>query len=160
MKKDFATYQRIKKIQTDLALLRAELNKLDKLIDQQPSNFFVQQRTQRTQRILALAEAEVQCVTALQMMEAPITGPTKTDDHNPPGLAEFLLTALATGRAAEAMVGDLNEHFADECEELGRRRAVWRYWARTLRSLWPVLRRGIGKALKWGAVIAAVRRLF
>ncbi len=39
-------------------------------------------------------------------------------------------------------------------------RAVRLYSARTLRSLWPLLRRAIGKALKWGAVIATVRRLF
>ncbi len=80
--------------------------------------------------------------------------------QNPPKIAEFLLTALATSRAAEAMVGDLTERFADECEKFGHQRAVRLYWARTLRSLWPLLRRAIGKALKWGAVIAAVRRLF
>jgi hypothetical protein len=79
---------------------------------------------------------------------------------SPPKLAEFLLTALATTRAAEAMIGDLNERFADECKKFGRDRAVRLYWARTLRSLWPLLRRAIGKALKWGAVIAAARRLF
>jgi hypothetical protein len=58
------------------------------------------------------------------------------------------------------MVGDLNERFANERDKLGRCRAVRLYWARTLRSLWPLLRRAIGKALKWGAVIAAARRLF
>jgi hypothetical protein len=31
---------------------------------------------------------------------------------------------------------------------------------RMLRSLWPLPRRAIGEALKWGAVIAAVKRLF
>jgi hypothetical protein len=77
-------------------------------------------------------------------------GPSKLD---PPKFAEFLLTALATAGAAEAMVGDLNECFTDECEKLGRRRAVWRYWARTLRSTWSLLWRAVGKAVKWGAVI-------
>src|SRR5258708_15480863 len=42
----------------------------------------------------------------------------------------------------------------------GRDYAVRWYWTDTLRSLWPLLRRAIGKALKWGAVIATVRRLF
>jgi hypothetical protein len=79
---------------------------------------------------------------------------------DPPEFAEFLLTLLATTRTAEAMIGDLNEHFARERKELGRDRAVRLYCARTLRSLWPLLRRAIGKAMKWGAVIAAVRRLF
>jgi len=45
-------------------------------------------------------------------------------------------------------------------KKLGRPRAVRLYWARTLRSLWPLLRRAIGKALKWGVLIATVRRLF
>jgi hypothetical protein len=83
-----------------------------------------------------------------------------SDKRDPPKMAEFLLTALATTRRAEAMIGDLNERFTDECKKFGRDRAVRLYWARTLRSLGPLLRRAIGKALKWGAVIAAVRRLF
>ena len=78
----------------------------------------------------------------------------------PPKIAEFLLTATVTTRTTEAMIGDLNERFAAECKKLGRHRAVWLYWARTLRSLWPLLRRAIGKAMKCGAVIAAVRRFF
>jgi hypothetical protein len=81
-------------------------------------------------------------------------------NSEPPTLAEFLLTALAATRTAEAMIGDLNERFTCDCDEFGRPRAVHLYWARTLRSLCPLLRRAIGKALKWGAVIAAVRRLF
>ena len=72
-------------------------------------------------------------------------------------MAEFLLTALATTRTVEAMIGDLNEHFTRDCEELGQHRAVRLYWARALRALWPLLRRAIGKALKWGAVIATTR---
>jgi hypothetical protein len=79
---------------------------------------------------------------------------------DPPKIAEFLLTALATARHAESAIGDLNERFADECQKLGRDRAVRLYWARTLRSLWPLLWRAMGKAVKWGAVIAALRRLF
>jgi hypothetical protein len=88
------------------------------------------------------------------------SGITAPDNREPPRIAEFLLTALATTPRAESMVGDLNERFADECKKLGRDSAVRLYWARTLRSLWPLLRRAIGKALKWGAVVAALRRLF
>jgi hypothetical protein len=82
------------------------------------------------------------------------------DKRDPPKIAEFLLTALSSPSRADAIIGDLNERFADECEKLGRDRAVRLYCARTLRSLGPLLRRAIGKALKWGAVIAAFRRLF
>jgi hypothetical protein len=86
--------------------------------------------------------------------------PEAIDNRDPPKLAEFLLIAFATTRHAAHVVGDRNEVFARECEEFGRDRAVRRYWADTLRSLWPLLRRVIGKALKWGAVIATVRRFF
>jgi hypothetical protein len=81
------------------------------------------------------------------------------NDGDPPTLAEFLLIAFATKRKAEYVAGDLNERFARECQEFGRPRAASRYWANTLRSLWPLLVRATGGALKWSAVIAAVRRL-
>jgi hypothetical protein len=82
--------------------------------------------------------------------------------HNsePPMLAEFLLTMLLKPSHVEAVTGDLNEHFTNERRKFGRDRAVWLYWARTLRSLWPLLWRAMGKAVKWSAVIAAARRFF
>ena len=85
---------------------------------------------------------------------------SRTKQVAPPKVAEFLLTALATTPRANAMNGDLNEHFTRDCEKLGRRRAVRLYWARTLRSLWPLLVRAIGRAVKWGALIATTRWYF
>ena len=67
---------------------------------------------------------------------------------HPGGVVEFLLTALSSSSRDEAQIGDLNERFADDCKKLGCRRAVRLYWARTLRSLAPLLRRAVGKALK------------
>jgi hypothetical protein len=81
----------------------------------------------------------------------------RTENLDPPKIAEFLLIAFATTRYAAHAVGDRNEVFARECKELGRDRAVRRYWADTLRSLRPLLTRAIERALKWGA---AFRRLF
>jgi predicted DNA-binding protein (UPF0251 family) len=78
--------------------------------------------------------------------------PTRDDEPDPPRLAEFLLTLVMPPSRADAVTGDLNEHFARDYKELGRRRAVRLYWARTLPSLWPLLRRAIGKAMKWGAI--------
>ena len=89
---------------------------------------------------------------------AKIYNLTLIDD--PPKLAESLLAALLKPAHADALIGDLNERFADESEKFGRPRAVRLYWARTLRSLWPLLVRAISKASKWGAVIDAVRRHF
>jgi hypothetical protein len=84
----------------------------------------------------------------------------KAAETDPPKLAEFLLIAFATSRQADHMIGDRNEKFDRECEEFGRDRAVRRYWADTLRSLRPLLVRAIGRALKWGVVVAAVKRFF
>jgi hypothetical protein len=83
--------------------------------------------------------------------------PPATD---PPSFADFLLVMLLKPSHVAAAIGDLREHFERECQCLGQRRAVWLYWKRTFDSLWPLLKRIIGKAVKWGAVIAAVRRLF
>jgi hypothetical protein len=96
----------------------------------------------------------------LQIIDEAQNRAMARNNRHPPKLAEFLLTLFATSHHADAAIGDLNERFTDECEKLGRPRAVRLYRARTLQSLWPLLRRAIGKALKWGAVIAAVRRLF
>ena len=84
----------------------------------------------------------------------------ETTASEPPWLAEFLLTMLLKPSHVDGVTGDLNERFASECRDLGQRRAIWRYWRRAFDSLWPLMRRAIGKALKWGAVIAAVKRLF
>jgi hypothetical protein len=105
-------------------------------------------------------EDEKNCARIHRRVRHKIVLSRKADDQNPPGLAEFLLMLFATRRRADYVVGDLNEVFARECKEFGYDRAVRRYWANTLRSLGPLLVRAIGKALKWGAVIAAVRRLF
>jgi hypothetical protein len=80
------------------------------------------------------------------------------DTPDPPKIAEFILMVLASN--AEAMLGDLNERFTDDCQRIGKRRATRLYWARTLRSIGPILIRWLRKALKWGVVIEAARRLF
>jgi hypothetical protein len=78
--------------------------------------------------------------------------------REPPKLAEFVLTAFATSAKREAIRGDLAEIFARECCQLGAARAKRLYWARTLRSLAPLLCRAAVKAMKWGALIDVVRR--
>jgi len=84
----------------------------------------------------------------------------RAPDRCPPKIAEFLLAVLLRPSRADAVVGDLNERFDGAVEKFGRHRSARMYWGWTLRSLWPLLGRAIGKALKWGAVIATVRRLF
>jgi hypothetical protein len=79
----------------------------------------------------------------------------------PPAAAEFLLElAAGSQKEADGLIGDLNERFCRECKELGHRRAKVRYWARTIRSLRPLVVRTVVRAVKLGAVIALVRRYF
>jgi hypothetical protein len=78
----------------------------------------------------------------------------------PPKGAELLFSVLVEPAHAEAALGDLDERFNKECEELGPARAARRYWGRVLRSLLPLLRRAIGRAAKWGAILATVKRIF
>jgi len=73
--------------------------------------------------------------------------------------ADLLLIMFLKPSHVASAIGDLGEQFDRDCRCLGRRRAIWLYWRRTFDSLWPLLRRAIGKALRWGAVIAAVKRL-
>jgi hypothetical protein len=78
----------------------------------------------------------------------------------PPKVAEFLLAFLLKPSRADAMIGDLNERFQRDYKDLSCHRARWLYWARTLQSLWPLMRQAAGRALKVGAMIEAARRFF
>lgn len=82
------------------------------------------------------------------------------DASNPPAVAEFLLRVCATSKHQEAALGDMNERFAQDCADRGMRRARLLYWAGTLRSLFPLATRLVGRALKWAAVMDAIRRHF
>jgi len=92
-------------------------------------------------------------IAAFRLDVAPFPSPSPA----PPKWAEVIFIALKPA-AAEAILGDLNERFVDDCERLGPARARRHYRARVLRSLLPLVRRALGRALKWGALIAAVRK--
>ena len=158
MKRDFSRklnrsqIKRITERKAALASAEAELASLLRpgIIDDPNERVCLHQRRAYQLEYIEFLDEEI-----AQIAQADATA---RDDRDPPKLAELLLIACSTARHAEATVGDLNEHFARDCKEKGRDRAVRLYWARTLRSLWPLLRRAIGKALKWGAVIATVKR--
>jgi hypothetical protein len=77
----------------------------------------------------------------------------------PPRLAEFLLTLFANSEHGESACGDLNERYSREHEAFGTLRAKRLYWARALRSLWPLLCRVVGRAVKWGVILSIKRFL-
>ena len=81
-----------------------------------------------------------------------------SEQADPPAFAEFLLESFLTSKRGQALVGDMRERFGRECIELGRKRAERRYWAQTVRSLWPLLRRAIARMIKWGAFVDAFWR--
>lgn len=86
--------------------------------------------------------------------------PNVIGQPEPPQFAEFLVIALSSSRHGDAAIGCLNERFTRECEEYGVKRARLRYWAKAAKSIAPLLVRAVGKALKWGVVVAAVKRFF
>jgi hypothetical protein len=89
---------------------------------------------------------------------APPMSPSKPQPRN---FAAFLVRAFAKSpNAAESVIGDMHERFANHCAKYGVRRARLYCWADTLHSLWPLLRRALGRTLKWAAIISAVKRYF
>jgi hypothetical protein len=81
-------------------------------------------------------------------------------EFEPPVRAEFCLSLLFSGVKGEALLGDLNERFNEDCKRYGGKRARRLYWARTLHSLWPLFRLVIARAIKCTIVINTVRRFF
>jgi hypothetical protein len=77
----------------------------------------------------------------------------------PPAVAEFLFLLFVDSERAESIQGCLNERFSGDCASFGCARARRRYWASVIRSLWPLLRRAVAHAVKWAAVLSALKRL-
>jgi hypothetical protein len=128
----------------------------------QTDNRYLREQIEKAQRVIRDSEIlriQMDIARAHKSRISAVSGSVATN-YDPPAIAEFSLTILATTRSADAMIGDLNERFARECREFGRDRAVRLYWARTLRSLGPLLWRAIGKVVRWGVVLAVLRRLF
>jgi hypothetical protein len=57
----------------------------------------------------------------------------------PPSWAEYAVNLFAPAKRREALVGDLEERFAKDCERLGEKRARRKYCIRAIRELGPVL---------------------
>jgi hypothetical protein len=89
-----------------------------------------------------------------------VTQSQKAPPVEPPRLAEFGLSLFLKGDKADALTGDLNERFEQDCQRYGAKRARRIYWGRALRSLWPLLRRAAARAIKWGVIIDNVWRHF
>jgi hypothetical protein len=89
-----------------------------------------------------------------------VTMVDQSSRNGPPKVAEFCLALFLNKTRGEAMIGDLGERFEQDCQRFGAQRARRLYWSRTLKSLWPLLRRGAARAFKWGVVVESVRRFF
>jgi hypothetical protein len=88
---------------------------------------------------------------------APVAPPAAVRIEPYPA-AEFLITAIVPKRRRDALLGDLEERFARDCEKFDLDRARRRYSAGVanilLRLAWPALKR-----LRWWALLAAAWRL-
>jgi hypothetical protein len=84
------------------------------------------------------------------------------DDLQPPIFADALLILLCakSPSAAQGLLGDMYELFLRDCAKRGLARAKLYYWGYTMLSLWPLLKRALGRAATWAAIISAVKRYF
>lgn len=69
-----------------------------------------------------------------------------------PRKAEFLLWVLLPRTQREAVIGDINEGFAQVRERFGARSARTWYWCAVARSLWPIASDCARRLVKWGIV--------
>jgi hypothetical protein len=102
-------------------------------------------------------------VAALSVVEAPDQCEIVISvvDPQPPRYAELMLIACAKSPAdAEGLIGDLYERFRRDCAKRGLARAKLIYWAYTVQSLWPLLKRAMARAATWAAIISAIKRFF
>jgi hypothetical protein len=77
----------------------------------------------------------------------------------PPVNAEFLLHLLLREEEQEAFIGCLVERYGQKFERFGKRRAdIW-FCAEVARSIWPLTRRYVGKALKMVVIGEWIRRM-
>jgi hypothetical protein len=82
------------------------------------------------------------------------------ESPQPPKRAELLLIFCAkTPSAAEGILGDMYELFRRDCAKRGPARARLFYWGHTASFLWPLLRRALGRAATWAAIVSTVKRL-
>lgn len=100
----------------------------------------------------------------ITLVDAPATAlmlPNVSEEPKlpePPKLAEVLLVFCAKSKHGKALVGCLNEQFAQECGTMGLARARRRYWAEAARSVLPMTFRELCRALKWLAVLEVLYR--
>lgn len=79
---------------------------------------------------------------------------SQTAEHAlPPRAGEALLLLFCRHDLADAIAGDLEEKFDKDCISAGRRRAVFRYWIRVIRSAGPLI---FARLRNWGLFAAAV----
>jgi hypothetical protein len=92
--------------------------------------------------------------------ELSISCEPPTPRVEPPPLGEFLLHLCARTKRQQAALGDLNETFNQNCAQLDRARATRLYWAEVLRSVGPLIVRVLGRLVKWGAILDAIKTHF
>lgn len=86
--------------------------------------------------------------------------PPSHSNSDPPKIADYCLSLFLSPAKSDAIIGDLNERFVQDCQRYGTARARQHYWGHTLWSLWPLLKRAAARAVRWGVVFEGVRRFF
>jgi hypothetical protein len=107
------------------------------------------------------AEVRARLRIRLATLEQDLTAVESNILNQVPKWAGFFVALFAkTPADADALIGCMNERFVRDCARYGVQRATILYWKEALRSLWPLIRRALGRAMKWAAIISAVKRYF
>ena len=84
----------------------------------------------------------------------------RSSPAEPPQFADFMLTLMLSEAKGDAIIGDRNERFEQDCQRFGAERARGIYWGRALISMWPLIRRVVARAIRWGIIAEYARRFF
>lgn len=76
----------------------------------------------------------------------------------PPINAEYVLHLFLRRDEREALIGDLIERYVEKCDRFGKRRADFWFYMEVGRSLWPLLKRVVGRVSGLMALCEWIRR--
>jgi hypothetical protein len=143
------------RIHRSVILRSADLGKFD---EDDPELYKICQRLGLSENgavTLTLVEDDVAAEAILRITGGPVI----IQEAEPPAFPAFLLRLFAKSpKTAEGAVGDMHERYVRDYAKWGPRRANLYCWADTLNSLWPMLRRALGRVVKAAALIEVIKR--
>ncbi|HEV2864240.1 MAG TPA: permease prefix domain 2-containing transporter [Pyrinomonadaceae bacterium] len=89
----------------------------------------------------------------------PMPVPEDIEGYQPPAKASCFLSRLLDDRDKEIVLGDLTEQYILKVEHVGKRRADGWFYVEVARSLWPLAKRSVAKAVRFAMIGEWIRRM-